>query len=883
MTVLVAKVVGPVSWATVASACNADLKVDAKWTYADIRFTSELYWQAVNPDRHTSNPNAVHVRVSADGGLCDVDLPAGWYALEVQLNSVPYGVYPHYRRIHAMYWVELLDGHRYTFAELLYRRAVALRAVEGRRPRLLEFEGPSGEYTVVVPPPGLGNMEPGVQPPPEPIVEPPVGGAAIGPDTARFVAETDSDGDTLANPVEGVNDTDRDGTPNYLDTDSDGDGVLDSVEGSQQLRGRPPAHLTIDADGDGVTDTVEYGADGTTDTDGDGTPDWLDPNSNPTGSTTDTDGDGIIDTVEQNGDATRDTDGDGTPDHQDSDADGDGMSDGREGVDDLDGDGVPNFQDTDSDGDGIPDASEKGTGFNPKDSDSDGIPDAYETDSDNDGIPDATEAGPDPANPRDTDNDGTPDYQDPDSDGDGVGDLVEVGSDPANPVDSNGDGTPDYLDPAVQPTDVGVAWQPHPAQDGATWSGLNTTLTAQPGEIYALSARNPAPPQGGDQSGEPTRTWKVDKLRMGVYETHARTGAGTFMLDLQALATGLDTNMPGVVAGTSGLTSTPTLSWTGVDVLSYADASTRVHPMRYNRARPAEIQGGGGKADLEVRFVNADEIQVQLTVTESPTSGSLDVWRRGNLPGQLGDAFSKPDGLFRPYPNTMKRVGDDSLTGIDGERPANQPGFTYSLLTVAQGTPVGSVISTSMRLGQTAPLQGNDTTYRHVTILAGPKAQYSHACQVSLDNWPAGTSTPVVYLQPDQVEANSMRFYVLPGQVDPISMTNSMYTDKAGNPVALSGPMLKWYSGDAFPSSFEMGFLGPGFYPVPGLAGDRMTLDADTFEGTTVVDLNSLTGRHSAAGINVDNEEYVTVVARSFGQSWFAHVRIRPATGGVIV
>ncbi len=290
----------------------------------------------------------------------------------------------------------------------------------------------------------------------------------------------DSDGDTIPDVVEGTEDSDSDGTPDYLDTDSDNDGIPDSVEGAEDPDGDGlPNYLDTDSDGDGIPDSTEVGPDPEhpVDTDGDGTPDYLDTDSDNDGISdkdeglTDTDGDGIPDYIESN---TDDPDGDGTPDYQDTDSDGDGISDddeyyGGSGDDpfcsdttldtdgdgipncqdnDVDGDGIPNYLDGDSDGDGIRDAQE-GTG----DSDGDGVPDWLDPedgadtsqggDSDGDGIPDATEyyAGVNDgtfcSNPAtlDTDGDGTLNCQDNDVDGDGIPNYLDT--------DSDNDDTPD--------------------------------------------------------------------------------------------------------------------------------------------------------------------------------------------------------------------------------------------------------------------------------------------------------------------------------------------------------------------------------------------------------------------------------------------------------
>ncbi len=76
------------------------------------------------------------------------------------------------------------------------------------------------------------------------------------------------------------------------------------------------------------------------------------------------------------------------------DYDGDGIRNALEGCAtsrDSDGDQVPDWQDSDSDGDRLSDAIEKGVGSSPRDTDQDGIPDYMERDSDNDGLDDGYE------------------------------------------------------------------------------------------------------------------------------------------------------------------------------------------------------------------------------------------------------------------------------------------------------------------------------------------------------------------------------------------------------------------------------------------------------------------------------------------------------------
>ena len=113
-----------------------------------------------------------------------------------------------------------------------------------------------------------------------------------------------------------------------------------------------------------------------------------------------------------------------------ADSDGDGRSDGEEGLVDRDADGLIDPLDSDDDGDGVPSLDEESG-----DTDNDGLADVHDDDDDGDGVPTRVEA------PRgDTDGDGDPDYVDPDDDGDGLlTQLEEAG-------DSDNDGVLDILD-----------------------------------------------------------------------------------------------------------------------------------------------------------------------------------------------------------------------------------------------------------------------------------------------------------------------------------------------------------------------------------------------------------------------------------------------------
>ncbi len=271
----------------------------------------------------------------------------------------------------------------------------------------------------------------------------------------------DNDGDGITTGNEDINgdgnihndDTDGDGTPNYLDSDDDGDTILTKNE-DLNADGNP---ANDDTDGDGKANYLDSDDDGDTlatknedlnadgnptndDTDGDGKANYLD---------SDDDGDTVLTKNEDlNGDGNvtnDDSDGDGKANYLDNDDDNDGIltkdedanGDGNPTNDDADRDGTPNYLDTDS----------------TLDSDGDGTPDNVDTDDDNDGVSDVDEGN----GSLDTDGDGKVDTLDTDDDGDGVETKAEnteaaalltgrsLDGGIAYP-DTDGDGTPNYRD-----------------------------------------------------------------------------------------------------------------------------------------------------------------------------------------------------------------------------------------------------------------------------------------------------------------------------------------------------------------------------------------------------------------------------------------------------
>ncbi len=103
----------------------------------------------------------------------------------------------------------------------------------------------------------------------------------------------DSDGDGIADQIEGTADFDGDGVPNEDDDDSDGDGVPDSEEARS-----PDPCAPRDSDGDGAFDFYDL------DSDNDGLPDAREAEIGTDPTSIDTDGDGVTDLAEVEGTGT---------------------------------------------------------------------------------------------------------------------------------------------------------------------------------------------------------------------------------------------------------------------------------------------------------------------------------------------------------------------------------------------------------------------------------------------------------------------------------------------------------------------------------------------------------------------------------------------------
>ena len=281
----------------------------------------------------------------------------------------------------------------------------------------------------------------------------------------------DEDNDGISDEDEGRasgRDSDKDGTPDYLDDDSDGDTIPDSVEGANDgcSRNKPvdsdsdgsPDFIDTDSDENGILDKDEVGPDpkNPVDTDGDTVPDYRDD---------DNDGDGFSDNLEIFGELMS---GVSLPDGKISaDCDGDGEADDMGSVEkprDCDKDGVADYLDVDSDGDKLLDSYEgsmhAGQWFA-----------RYTKDGDGNGVSDTEECKgkPDDAGYMsscvDTDGDTIPDFLDHDNDGDSLSDVYEIGKGyDYNSADGDGDGADDLIeigagtdpmDPKVNPQSEG--------------------------------------------------------------------------------------------------------------------------------------------------------------------------------------------------------------------------------------------------------------------------------------------------------------------------------------------------------------------------------------------------------------------------------------------
>ncbi len=262
----------------------------------------------------------------------------------------------------------------------------------------------------------------------------------------------DTDGDTLLDSAEDINldgdcdndDTDADGTANYLDIDDDNDGVDTNCEINFGA-----GYLVQDTDGDTILDGEEwYNTLDPTLPAGD----YRDYNGGFTGFTcfdpwdrdsdqlinaldTDDDGDGHLTSVEGTGDVdcafpALTLSPDGIPNYLDYDSDNDTLLDGTETFGDADADQLPDIWDCDNSG--CADDTDMDAVQNCDERTLCPLADPYacgiDPDVDDDGVTDGLEIVNVLA-PQNTDADGDLDAYDEDDDGDGVPTLLETGFD----------------------------------------------------------------------------------------------------------------------------------------------------------------------------------------------------------------------------------------------------------------------------------------------------------------------------------------------------------------------------------------------------------------------------------------------------------------------
>ncbi|MER3373409.1 MAG: gliding motility-associated C-terminal domain-containing protein [Allomuricauda sp.] len=257
-------------------------------------------------------------------------------------------------------------------------------------------------------------------------------------------------------------DSDDDGYPDRLDIDSDNDGIPDNVEAQPTFDYVPPTGN--DTDNDGLDDAYEGDGDaglGLEDTDDDGTPDYLDDDTDNDWVPDNNEGNDFnFDGIPDQQFTGTDTDGDGLDDGYE----GSDVNDGFDVNDEIDNpatdlpdrDGTEdvNYRDIDDDGDGIDtpdeDADDNGDPTN-DDTDEDGTPDYLDPkdkDTDGDGVTDEDEEddGTDPQDPCDfilssQTVEPSEEWNNTDCDGDGVTneDEVDDGTDPLDPCDYNPD------------------------------------------------------------------------------------------------------------------------------------------------------------------------------------------------------------------------------------------------------------------------------------------------------------------------------------------------------------------------------------------------------------------------------------------------------------
>jgi len=500
------------------------------------------------------------------------------------------------------------------------------------------------------------------------------------------VCSVDTDSDGIPDSVEGrcavggPTDTDKDGTPDYLDFDSDADGIPDKVEWAGG--GCDPTLALNDADGDGIPNFRDLDSDGNGmldkdeacppaavltllgkpactvskayDFDGDGLLDFLDPDNDHDSASTIV-GVGLDDKFELVDSTGKyvglvDSDGDGIPDVYDRDSDNDTIADLEDGISDLDKDGKQNFRDTDSDGDGVPDKCEaRGKA-----------------------APPATDIT---LPVVDTDGDGKPDYLDLDSDGDLLTDGIEDKN--FNCIqdtcetsrvkkDTDADGVDDFVESTLSPT-------------GACWGSDGTMTPAKAGKFYFIE------PYSSDGSAKPSPTKSPLAL-----STTLNEGDVAFIVDttgsMGGTITGLKTSLsttiipalkakiPSLGVGVAAHDDFPISPYGGVGDYAFWFPAT---PQGYITTVTADSQTAANA--LTTHWGN-DGPESQIAAMYKALTGVALTWPGGSLA-----ADSPPAGTFGAmrFRNTALPIVINltDINGHNGKYALDKTGTTYSAIT----------------------------------------------------------------------------------------------------------------------------------------------------------------------------------------------------------
>ncbi len=496
-------------------------------------------------------------------------------------------------------------------------------------------------------------------------------------------------------------DTDRDGVPNVVDLDDDNDGILDSVEGNGDTDGDGIANsLDIDADNDGIVDNVEAQSDAG----------YRPPSGN------DTDNDGLDNAYDTDNGGTPitvvNTDGADQPDYLDLDSDNDTVPDRIEGHD-ANHDGVADrtASGTDADSDGLDDAFDTVNGFGPGNAvgsnaplqNTDGIDnrDWRDTDDDNDGRPTTAEDLNRDGNPTndDSDADGTPDYLDTnaplDTDRDGVPNVIDL--------DDDNDGILDTVEGNADPDGDGI---PNSLDIDSDNDGIVDNVEAQSDGGYR-------PPSGVDTDGDGLdNTYDPDNGGGNITPLNTDGVDQPDYLDLDSDNDTVPDRIEGHDADHNGIADR-TASGNDTDRDGLDDAFDTVNGFGPGNATGsnAPLQNTDGTDNRDWRDTNDDN--------DSRSTTAEDLNRDGDPTNDDSDGDGRPDYLDTDAPIDTDRDGvpnvidldddnDGILDSVEGNGDTDGDGIANSLDIDADNDGIVDNVEAQSDAGYRPP-SGNDT------------------------------------------------------------------------------------------------------------------------------------------------------------------------------